>query len=75
MPNLTVVFTMTDDPSWDGETRRIDPTMLRDHLTDELDSYEFLVAGPPAMAEAVAESLQGAGVPEEQVRADRFSGY
>ena len=75
MPNLRVVFTMTDDRSWDGETRRIDPTMLRDQLADELGSYEFLVAGPPAMAEAVAESLQVAGVPEEHVRADRFSGY
>jgi ferredoxin-NADP reductase len=33
------------------------------------------VAGPPAMAEGVADSLREAGVPEERVRADRFSGY
>jgi ferredoxin-NADP reductase len=75
MPNLRIVFTMTEDPGWVGETRRIDAAMLRDQLDDELGAYEFLVAGPPAMVEAVVESLQGAGVPEEQVRPDKYSGY
>jgi ferredoxin-NADP reductase len=75
MPNLSVVFTMTDDPGWDGETRRIDAAMLRDHLEGELGAYEFLIAGPPAMVEAVGESVQGAGVPEEKILAGRFSGY
>jgi ferredoxin-NADP reductase len=75
MSNLSVVFTMTDDPDWVGETRHVDAEMLRDTLDGELGDYEFLVAGPPAMAEAVVESLHGAGLPEEQVRADRFSGY
>jgi NAD(P)H-flavin reductase len=65
---------MTDEEGWDGETRRIDAAMLRDHL-GELDGYRFLVAGPPAMVEAVAGALQGAGVPEESVLADKFSGY
>jgi ferredoxin-NADP reductase len=75
MDNLRIVFTMTEDPSWDGESRRIDPELLRDVLDADLDAYEFLVAGPPAMAEAVAESVKSAGVREEQVRADKFSGY
>ena len=74
-PNLSIVPTMTDEPAWDGETRRIDASMLRDHLEDDLESYVFLVAGPPAMVEAVTESLDGAGVPEEQIRPERFSGY
>jgi ferredoxin-NADP reductase len=75
MPNLRIVFTMTDDSGWVGETRRIDAAMLRDQLDDDLGAYEFLVAGPPAMVEAVVESLQGAGVPEAQVRPDKYSGY
>jgi ferredoxin-NADP reductase len=74
-PNLEVVFTMTEDPGWEGETRRIDADMLRDHLGEELDSYTYLVAGPPAMVDGVAEALQGAGIPEEQVRPARFRGY
>jgi ferredoxin-NADP reductase len=75
MPNLRVVFTMTEDPGWAGEKRRIDADMLRDTLDSELADYHFLVAGPPTMAQAVVDSLHGAGVPEEQVTADKYSGY
>ena len=75
MPNLSVVFTMTEDPGWDGESRRIDADLLGDVLDGELGGYEFLVAGPPPMAESVVDALKAAGVPEEQVRADKFSGY
>jgi ferredoxin-NADP reductase len=74
IPGLRVVLTMTDEEQWEGESRRIDPDMLRDHLGD-LESKTFLVAGPPPMAEGVAEALKAAGVPEEQVLADKFSGY
>jgi ferredoxin-NADP reductase len=74
LPNFRLVLTMTDDSGWDGETRYIDAEMLRDHL-GELDSYTFLVTGPPPMVESVAEKLTGAGVPEEQVLPERFSGY
>jgi ferredoxin-NADP reductase len=74
IPGLRVVLTMTDDPAWEGEGRTVDPAMLADVLGG-LDGRTFLVAGPPAMAEGVAGSLKGAGVPEERVRADAFSGY
>jgi ferredoxin-NADP reductase len=74
-PNVRLVLTMTEDANWHGETRRIDAAMLRDHLDADLASYTYLVAGPPAMAEAIASTLTEAGVPEAQVRAERFSGY
>jgi ferredoxin-NADP reductase len=73
--NFQLVLTMTEDASWDGETRRIGPELLRDHLTDDPSSYAYLVAGPPAMVSAVVETLYTAGIPEERVAADRFSGY
>lgn len=75
IPNLRLVLTMTDDEEWDGETRRIDADMLRDHLDGGLDSFTYLVAGPPSMVEAMEKTLREAGVPEEQVRPERFSGY
>jgi ferredoxin-NADP reductase len=75
IPTLEVVFTMTQDPGWDGETRRIDADMLRDQLGEELGSYTYLIAGPPAMVDGVAEALQGAGIPEDHLRPARFSGY
>jgi ferredoxin-NADP reductase len=74
-PDFQLVLTMTDDTAWDGESRRIDAALLRDHLGDELQSFTYLIAGPPAMVDGVVETLEDAGVPEEQVRPDRFSGY
>jgi ferredoxin-NADP reductase len=73
--NIRVVLTMTKDPGWEGETRHVDADFLRDHLEKDIASYTYLVAGPPDMVNGVAEKLQGARVPEEQVRPARFSGY
>jgi ferredoxin-NADP reductase len=74
-PNLRLVLTMTDDPAWEGETRRIDADLLRDHLDGQLDSFTYLIAGPPAMVEAMENTLHEAAVPEYQIRPERFSGY
>jgi Na+-transporting NADH:ubiquinone oxidoreductase subunit NqrF len=49
--------------------------MLRDVLEDDLASYTYLVAGPPGDDEGVVEELKQAGIPEEQILSDRFSGY
>jgi ferredoxin-NADP reductase len=74
-PNLQLVLTMTDDPAWDGEKRRIDAEFLRDHLGEDLQSFIYLIAGPPAMVEGVVGTLKAAGLPEERLRPARFSGY
>lgn len=74
LPGFRLVLTMTDDPGWEGETRLIDADVLREHLGD-LDPLTFLVAGPPPMVEAIVGELHGAGLPEEQVLPDSFSGY
>jgi ferredoxin-NADP reductase len=70
-----LVLTMTQDPGWDGERRKIDARFLRDHLGEELNGYTFLVAGPPAMVAAVQEALAEAGADEENVIAEGYSGY
>ncbi|TML00681.1 MAG: hypothetical protein E6G36_14165 [Actinobacteria bacterium] len=69
---LVLWLTMTEDASWNGETRRIAPELLSDHLSDDLRSYAYLVAGPPAMADLIGETLHAAAVPEERISADRF---
>ena len=71
---LTVILTMTDEPDWAGETRHLDANVLG-KLVGALDGKTFFVAGPPGMAEAVADSLRGAGLPEDRVLVDGFSGY
>jgi ferredoxin-NADP reductase len=75
MPNFRLILTMTQDPGWDGETRKIDSHFFRDYLGEDLDESTFLVAGPPAMVEGVQEALDDGGVKEENVMAERYSGY
>jgi len=73
--NIDLVLTMTDENEWDGERRKIGPELLRDHLDGDLAGYRYLLAGPPAMVEAVTASLRDAGIPEERIQPERFSGY
>ena len=73
--NINLVLTMTEDPGWEGESRRVDADFLRDHLGDDLGGFTYYIAGPPGMVNGVAETLQTAGVPEERIVPGRFSGY
>jgi ferredoxin-NADP reductase len=75
IPNLRLVLTMTQDPDWEGETRKLDSHFFRDCLEGDLDQYTFLVAGPPAMVEAMQRELDEAGVKDDNVIAERYSGY
>ena len=75
LPDFRLILTMTDDPGWEGEQRKIDAAFVRDHLEGDLNQYTFLVAGPPAMAEGVQGALEEAGISEENVIAEGYSGY
>ncbi len=74
IPGFELIATMTGDPQWKGETRRVDAGFLETKLGD-LNGYIYLLAGPPPMVEGVVEELKQANVPEDQIRPDRFSGY
>ncbi|MGH3115159.1 MAG: ferredoxin--NADP reductase [Gaiellaceae bacterium] len=73
--NFRLILTMTQDPGWAGETRKIDSRFFRDYLGEDVNENTFLVAGPPAMVEGVQEALEEAGVEAENVIAERYSGY
>jgi NAD(P)H-flavin reductase len=75
LPDFRLILTMTQDPVWDGERRKVDSEFVKDYLDEDLDQYTFLVAGPPAMAEGVQNALQDAGVQDENLIAERYSGY
>jgi ferredoxin-NADP reductase len=74
VPRCRVLFTMTDDPSWEGDKRMLDAEVLGELLGD-LESFHFMIAGPPPMAKSVEGSLFEAGLSEDQVQSDSFSGY
>ena len=71
---LTMILTMTDDETWEGDTRRIDADFIREQVGD-FGACTYLVSGPPDMVNSVGDSLEAAGVPEEQVLRSRFAGY
>jgi NAD(P)H-flavin reductase len=66
---------MTEDDKWPGERRRLDASFFREHLGDNLNDASYMVAGPPEMAKAVTAELQRAGVDEQLIATDSFTGY
>ena len=77
-PKLTFVPTMTamDDSArtWEGERGRINDAMLRRHL-DGLAGPIYYIAGPPGMVQGLRSMLLAAGVDEDDVRIEEFTGY
>jgi ferredoxin-NADP reductase len=74
-PDVRLIVTMTNDEQWPGEQRRIDADFFNDHLGDNLNDARYMVAGPPGMAEAATDALKKAGVDEQLISTDSFSGY
>ncbi len=59
---------------WQGETGFIDKAMLTKHLPT-LEGPIYYIAGPPAMVAAMRRMLTEAGVDEDDIRTEEFSGY
>ncbi len=77
-PKCRLFATMTDmahaSQPWDGATGRIDAAFIR-RAAQGLADPVFYVAGPPAMVEALRDTLEDAGVDEDDVRSEEFFGY
>ena len=59
---------------WEGESHWLDAEVIRAYVP-EPDKCLFMMAGPPAMNDALALELEGMGVPTGRIRADHFLGY
>jgi ferredoxin-NADP reductase len=77
-PNFHFVPTMTEMEKskldWKGERGFIDREMLKRHLPS-LRGPIYYSAGPPGMVAAMRQVLVGAGVSEDDIRTEEFSGY
>lgn len=73
-PSVKLILTMTDDPTWPGESRRIDSQFIKAYI-DNWQNSSYLVAGPPAMVKAVYEELLRLGVKPEKIKFEEFIGY
>jgi ferredoxin-NADP reductase len=77
-PNFMLIATMDSVEKsrhpWQGETGYITRAMLDRHLRAAA-SPRYYIAGPPEMVAAMQTMLAGAGIDDEDVLAEEFSGY
>ncbi len=84
-PNLTFVPTMTKMSDsklpWDGETGVIDDELVKKYLdpllasAPELSDPIYYLAGPAAMIAGLRKMLNDAGVDDDDIRTEEFTGY
>ena len=77
-PNYTFIGTMTQmeksERVWDGETGFINQAMLEKYIGD-LTQPIYYITGPRGMVHAMLEMLLQAGVNDDNIRTEEFSGY
>lgn len=73
-PHVNLVATMTDDPTWSGQSGLIDSDFIKIHAP-EWKSSLYYVAGPPGMVDAMLIQLESLGIAKQLVRSEQFSGY
>lgn len=77
-PKLRFVPTVTApgaaDGEWNGEAGHVDAAMLRRHVPD-LHEPLYYIAGPPGMVQGTRAMLLAAGVSEDDLRSEEFTGY
>jgi ferredoxin-NADP reductase len=75
--NLRFVPTMSEPAAgdaWTGEQGRIDGAMLARHLEGVTDPIYYLT-GPPGMVQGLRAMLIEAGIDEDDIRTEEFTGY
>lgn len=82
--HLIPTMTQADEEVWSGETGYINEAMLRKYLANEaggsgtagvLAAPIYYLAGPPAMTTAMRGMLNAAGVDDDYIKSEEFSGY
>lgn len=78
LENFSYVPTITEgnlNPSeWDMEMGRINSEMIKKYVTD-ITKSKYFFAGPPAMVNALKQTVTEMGVPKEKIIAEEFEGY
>ncbi|CAG9180856.1 ferredoxin--NADP reductase [Cupriavidus pinatubonensis] len=76
--NFRLIATMTQaaksNRRWEGETGPIDEDRVRTACSN-LSAPVFYLAGPPGMVEGIRQSLNDAGINDEDIRSEEFFGY
>ncbi len=77
-PNFRLVATMTQMHAshlpWAGQTGLITAELVHSAVGD-LSAPIFYIAGPPGMVEAMRQTLNRAGIDDDDIRSEEFYGY
>jgi ferredoxin-NADP reductase len=77
-PNFRMIATMTDmeksDRPWQGERGRINHELLSKYLKG-VDNAIYYITGPPGLVKALRSVLNSAGVDDDDIRTEEFTGY
>lgn len=77
-PNFKLIACMTQmeksHQRWDGEREKINRGILEKHLSG-FPTALYYVTGPPGFVAGMRAMLAGAGIDEDDIRAEEFSGY
>lgn len=71
---VKLIPTMTDDPQWEGEKRKVDANFIKEYVPNFTEPI-FMVVGPPGMVDAIRKVLDGLGVEDENIKFENFTGY
>ncbi|MDW7650202.1 MAG: ferredoxin reductase family protein [Bacillota bacterium] len=71
MKHLKIVYVMSRQEDWPGETGRIDRKMIEKY-TENMSDYDFFVCGPPPMSKAALEALGEMGIPQKKIHHELF---
>lgn len=74
IPGLKLILVMTQQDDWQGEKGHIDAEFMKRHFPD-VNKQKYFVVGPPAMSKALVDVLGQAGVAQENIEQEEFSGY
>jgi ferredoxin-NADP reductase len=76
--NFRLVATMTEmsksNRPWEGETGLIDEDLVK-RVGGDLSAPIYYLAGPPAMVEAMRQTLNRIGINDDDIRSEEFYGY
>ncbi len=70
--NINIIYTMTDDPEYEGNKGRIDKSFIKKHV-ENITNKVWYIAGPPFMVDSFKLVLKELDV--EKIKIDSFKGY
>ncbi len=74
LPHLKLIYIMTSDAKWDGETERVSAILMQKYIPTLMQTYYYVV-GTEGMCQVTEDILWDLGIPDDQIWREDFTGY